>query len=223
MNRTDLVIFDCDGVLVDSERTTTRLLAEVITEFGLPTTVDEAVARYKGTDMHVIAERVSERLGRPADGLVETYRERMYGALADCPAMDGAGAALDAVEAGGLAWCVASNGPRKKIETTLGASGLAPRVDPARVFNAYEVGSWKPDPGLFLAAAAAMGHEPARCVVVEDSTSGVRAALAAGMGLVALSDLTPADKLREAGAETVITSMRDLAGALGIAPPTVGA
>ena len=224
MDGLDLIIFDCDGVLVDSERTTTRLLAQFLTELGVPTTVEEAVHRYKGTDLHVVAARVERQLGRPVERFIETYRERMGPALAaDCPAMDGAPEALDAVERAGVAWCVASNGPRSKMETTLRASGLAGRVDPARVFSAYEVGTWKPDPGLFLAAAAAMGVEPGACVVVEDSVSGVRAALAAGMGVVAVSDLTPADRLREAGAGTVITSMRDLPGVLGICPPTVGA
>lgn len=220
----DLVIFDCDGVLVDSERTTTRLLAQFLTELGVPTTVEEAIHQYKGTDLHVVAARVEARLGRPVERFIETYRERMGPALAaDCPAMDGAIEALDAVERAGVAWCVASNGPRMKLETTLRASGLEARVDPARIFSAYEVGKWKPDPGLFLAAAGAMGAAPDRCVVVEDSVTGVRAALAAGMGIIAMSDLTPADKLREAGAERVITSMRDLAGVLGLTGPTVGA
>lgn len=214
-----LVIFDCDGVLVDSERTTTRLLAEVITEFGLPTTVEDAIARYKGTDLGVIVSTVERELGRRAEGLVEAYRARMYAALAaDCPAIPGAVETLDALEASGVAWCVASNGPRQKMETTLGASGLASRCAAERLFSAYEVGSWKPDPGLFLAAARAMGAEPSSCVVVEDSVSGVRAALGAGMGIVAFADLTPAGEHRAAGAGTVIESMHDAANALGLVP-----
>ncbi|GJM19594.1 MAG: hydrolase [Phycisphaeraceae bacterium] len=223
MPRTDLVIFDCDGVLVDSERVTTRLLAEVITEFGLPTTVEDAIARYKGTDLSVIVEHVGAQLGRPADELVEIYRGRMYAELgAACDACPGAPEALDAVEAAGLGWCVASNGPRKKIETTLRSSGLTNRVDPARVFSAYEVGVWKPEPGLFLAAAESLGASPERCVVVEDSRSGVVAGKAAGMRVIAYADITPAADLLDAGADAVIASMHELATALGIQTDRVG-
>ncbi len=217
MPSTDLVIFDCDGVLVDSERATTRLLAEVITEFGLPTSVEDAVRLYKGTDLAVIVERVSAELGKPVDGMVDVYRGRMYAELAaDCPPIDGAPEALDAVETAGIAWCVASNGPRRKIETTLTASGLMPRVPADRVLSAYEVGVWKPEPGLFLKAAELLGSDPAACVVVEDSKSGVAAGKAAGMRVVAHADLTPGDQLRDAGADAVIDSMHDLADALGI-------
>ncbi|MEQ8769383.1 MAG: HAD-IA family hydrolase [Phycisphaerales bacterium] len=220
MPATDLVIFDCDGVLVDSERATTRLLAEVITEFGLPTSVDDAIRLYKGTDLAVIVERVGAELGKPVDGMVEVYRGRMYAELAaECLPIAGAVEALDAVDAAGLAWCVASNGPRKKIETTLTASGLMARVPASRVFSAYEVGSWKPEPGLFLKAAEESGSDPASCVVVEDSKSGVAAGKAAGMRVIAHADLTPADQLLDAGADAVIESMHDLADALGIAAP----
>lgn len=221
MSPTDLIIFDCDGVLVDSERATTRLLAEVITEFGLPTSVDDAVRLYKGTDLAVIVDRVSAELGKPVDGIVDVYRARMYAELAEhCPPCPGVPEALDAVEAAGLAWCVASNGPRKKIETTLTASGLMPRVDSARVFSAYEVGTWKPEPGLFLKAAEVAGSDPASCVVVEDSEAGVVAGKAAGMVVIAHADLTPRDHLIDAGADVVIQSMHELAGALGIDAPT---
>ena len=212
-----LVILDCDGVLVDSERVTTRLLAEYLTELGVPTTVEDAIHTFKGTDLNVIAERLTEQLGRPFDGFVEGYRERMYPALTTCPAIEGAPEMLDAMDAAGVAWCVASNGPRTKMETTLLASGLADRIERARIYSAYEVGVWKPDPGLFLTAAEQLGHDPASATVIEDSTSGIRAARDAGMRAIGYADLTPRAVLLDAGAHEVIDSMHDAPRALGLA------
>jgi HAD superfamily hydrolase (TIGR01509 family) len=179
----ELVIFDCDGVLVDSEPITTRTIVEAVGEAGLAWTCEDVRRRFHGGRLaHVLAAAEGD-LGRPlAEDFVERFRARLYERLrAEVRPVPGVRAALEA-----LPWpcCVASNGPRAKMEATLGSTGLLARFE-GRVFSAYEVGSFKPDPGLFLHAAATLGAEPGACAVVEDSSGGLRAARAAGMRAVA--------------------------------------
>jgi len=208
-----LAIFDCDGVLVDTERITTRLLAEMVTELGIPTTVEDAVRDFKGRDLHLIQADLEEELGRGLGaGWIESYRARMFEAFeAGVPLIDGA---RELVEAAMPSCCVASNGPRSKMEASLGASGLFGLLSD-RMFSAYEVGAWKPEPGLFLHAAEAMGAEPGACVVVEDSASGVEAARRAGMRAIGFADLSPREKLEAAGAHEVFGDLASVRGAVG--------
>ncbi len=179
MPRFDLVIFDCDGVLVDSETLGNRVIARVATELGAAMTEAEALALFRGCKMAYCVAEIERRLGRavPAS-FVSDLRARMADAFRlELRPIDGVAAALDAID---LPVCVASSGPREKILLTLGLTGLLPRFE-GRIFSAYDVGSWKPDPGLFLHAAAAIGASPDRCAVIEDSVLGVRAGRAAGM------------------------------------------
>lgn len=179
----DAVIFDCDGTLVDSEPLGFEAIGEALAAHGyrLPPGVD--LIDLKGRRMASSLAEVGRRVGRalPPDFEV-VVREHMARAFhARLRPIPGAAETLAALR---VPFCVASNGPREKMELTLGLSGLLHYVE-NRLFSAYEVGSWKPDPGLFLHAAEAMGVAPQHCAVVEDSESGLRAGLAAGMRVYA--------------------------------------
>jgi len=177
-----LVIFDCDGVLVDSEWISNRVLAECLSEAGLPTTTEESMQTYMGRSLEACLAIAEERLGRALpDDFEARFRDQSFRALhSEVEPVPGVTSALDAIAALGLATCVASSGPHEKMRVTLGRTGLLPRFE-GRIFSASEVARGKPHPDVFLHAALRMGARPARCVVVEDSAPGVRAGRAAGM------------------------------------------
>lgn len=178
-----LVIFDCDGVLVDTEPMSNRCFAEALNREGLDWDVAETMRRLMGRSMKSCIEIVEAELGRkvPAD-FVERLQERTFARFRDegVRAVPGVVAALDALERAGLATCVASSGDHAKMRITLGGAGLWDRFD-GRIFSATQVARGKPAPDLFLFAAERMGVAPADSVVIEDSSAGAQAARAAGM------------------------------------------
>ena len=176
----DCIIFDLDGTLVDSERLGMRTLLELQPEIGL--SVEGMTAAYRGWRLATVLQDIEIRLGRPLPTDFETaYRARLAEIFdAELTAFPGVEAALAGLSA---PMCIASSGPLKKIRQSLGITGLD-RFFGDNTFSAYEIGAWKPDPTLFLHAAAAMGASPARCIVVEDSEVGIQAATAAGMRAV---------------------------------------
>jgi HAD superfamily hydrolase (TIGR01509 family) len=182
----DLVIFDCDGTLVDSETVVAEVLAECATEQGIPMSAQEAFTRFRGGRM-ADCIKVLEHLRGAAlpESFVADFRKYSNAVLQErLQPMEGA---LELLEAMHLPFCMASNGQREKMEVTLGTTGLLPFFE-GRIFSAYEVNSWKPDPELFLHAARHFGAEPSRCVVVEDSLPGVEAGIAAGMKVFVLDE-----------------------------------
>ena len=206
--RLELVIFDCDGVLVDSERLAVRIDVEVLGKLGWVLTEAEVVERFVGRSDAAVAREIEAHLGRtlPGDWLTEfehLYREAFAAELRPVP---GVVEALDRIT---LPTCVASSGSHDKMRYTLGLTGLYARFA-GRIFSATEVAHGKPAPDLFLHAAARMGVEPAACAVVEDSRFGVQAARAAGMRVLGYAGgLTPAERL--AGPGTVVfRDMREL-------------
>jgi HAD superfamily hydrolase (TIGR01509 family) len=217
--RFDLVIFDCDGVLVDSERLIVRVEAQICQERGWPITEDVIVREFIGLSDAAMRARLSELVGEelPHDWDAE-YRQRYRAALArEVEAVPGVARAVDAVEAAGLATCVASSGSHEKMALTLGRTGLLDRFA-GRIFSATDpdVERGKPAPDLFLHAAERMGVEPDRCAVVEDSPFGVEAALAAGMVPFGFAgSVVPADRLARDGV-TVFDSMAALPDLLGL-------
>jgi HAD superfamily hydrolase (TIGR01509 family) len=195
----ELLILDCDGVLVDSERIVARLMAEVLAEHGYALTPNEILARYIGHSGPAGRRLLEADLGGALpDAIFRMLRERTATAFArELQPVDGVVAALDAIP---IPQCVASNGGRDKMEASLEATGLASRFR-GRCFSASEVRHGKPAPDLLLLAAAMMGKAPARCAVVDDTVVGVRAGVAAGMmvfGYAASSAHVPA--LTAAGA-----------------------
>jgi HAD superfamily hydrolase (TIGR01509 family) len=209
----DLVIFDCDGVLVDSERIAVRIDAVMLARLGWELTEAEIVERFVGrSEAHMVSE-IEAQLGRPLKPgwdaeFVSLYRDALE---AELTSVDGIAEALDAIA---TPTCVASSSTHERLRFTLGLTGLLDRFD-GRIFSATEVANGKPAPDLFLHAAATLGADPSRCAVVEDSRYGVAAARAAGMRVFGYAGgLTPAEWLVGDGT-VVFDDMRELPGLLG--------
>ncbi|WP_406345997.1 HAD family hydrolase [Streptomyces sp. NBC_00648] len=197
----ELVIFDCDGVLVDSERIAVRVQVALGAELGWPLTEDEVIDRFIGRSSASIGEQIATRLGDEAAVVWWERFERLHREAVDAGLLpvDGLPEALDTVT---LPTCVASSGSHGKMRHTLGRTGLYERFE-GRIYSATEVARGKPAPDLFLHAARQMGVDPAACVVVEDSRPGVEAARAAGMRAFGYAGgLTPAERLE--GPDTVV-------------------
>ncbi|MEV7061932.1 HAD family hydrolase [Streptomyces collinus] len=212
--RYDLVIFDNDGVLVDSEPISNRLLAAYLTELGHPTSYEESIRDYMGSAMHRIHELVLERTGQrlPAD-FDDVFHTRVFTAFEqELVAVAGAAEVLEKLDADGVPYCVASSGSHERIRVGHRTTGLDRWFDEERIFSSQDVGRGKPAPDLFQYAAERMGITPDRCVVVEDSPLGVQAAVAAGMGVYGFTAMTPAEKL--AGATRLFSDMGELADLL---------
>jgi HAD superfamily hydrolase (TIGR01509 family) len=209
----DLVIFDCDGVLVDSEVISCRAHAETLTRYGYPITADEVFQRFLGRSMRQATLEIEAELGRslPDDLHTQVYAEifRLFAAsLEATPHIDEALAAIM------MPVCVASSGPPEKISTSLNHVGLYDRFAP-HIFSAVQVSNGKPAPDLFLFAAGQMQAAPTRCLVIEDSVAGIIGARAAGMtalGFHGGSHCGPGhgDTLRTAGAAATFDDMRQL-------------
>lgn len=200
--RYDLVIFDNDGVLVDSERIANRVLAGYLTELGHPTSYEESVRDFMGSAVGRVHELVLRRTGRrlPA-AFDETLHQRTFDAFhRELRPVAGVADVLDALAAQGVPYCVASSGSHERIRVSLRKTGLYRRFGETRIFSSQDVGRGKPAPDLFLHAAAAMGVVPGRCAIVEDSPLGVRAAVAAGMDVYGYTAMTSADRLTSATA-----------------------
>jgi HAD superfamily hydrolase (TIGR01509 family) len=203
-------------VLVDSEGIANRIFADSLAEAGYPLGLDEVADTFVGLSLDSCFAALERRFGRPEPpGFRERLQQRTYAAFrADLGAVPGVADAIDAVEAAGLATCVASSGDHAKMRVSLGATGLWDRFE-GRIFSATEVPRGKPHPDLFLYAARRMGVAPADAVVVEDSRPGVRAAVAAGMRAIGyVGGWRPADLAAE-GAEP-LHDMARLPDLLGI-------
>jgi HAD superfamily hydrolase (TIGR01509 family) len=204
----ELVIFDCDGVLVDSERLAVRVESDYLTELGWPLSQAEIVERFMGRTDQYMDEAIEAQLGSrlPRDWKDQFQRRYRAAYTAELTPVDGVVEALDRID---IPTCVASSGSHDKLRFTLGHTGLYERFE-GRIFSGYEVANGKPAPDLFLHAAARMGAEPARCAVVEDSRYGVLAARAAGMRAFGYAGgLTPPERLR-GEATVVFEDMRQL-------------
>ncbi|MDQ0959949.1 HAD superfamily hydrolase (TIGR01509 family) [Streptomyces sp. B4I13] len=208
--RYDLVVFDNDGVLVDSEPISNRLLAGYLTELGHPTSYEDSIRDYMGSAMHRIHDLVLQRTGErlPAD-FDDVFHRRVFEAFErELRPVPGAVAVLEKLAADEVPYCVASSGSHERIRVGHRTTGLDRWFDDSRVFSSQDVGKGKPAPDLFLFAAERMGVEPGRCVVVEDSPLGVQAARAAGMDVYGFTAMTPAAKL--AGATQLFADMDQL-------------
>jgi HAD superfamily hydrolase (TIGR01509 family) len=209
----DLVIFDNDGVLVDSEPVANAVLARLLTEYGFPCTVEQSMAQFMGRSVPQVRALVEERLGRPLPGDLEArYAGELYPSFQR--SLEPIPGVVEALRAIDLPVCVASSGTHERIRLTLTRTGLWDRFG-GRVFSAQEVERGKPAPDLFLHAAATLGVAPGRCAVVEDSPAGVTAANGAGMTSFAFARLVPAARLAHATGG-VFSSMADLPGLLAV-------
>ncbi|SFH14752.1 HAD family hydrolase [Streptomyces mirabilis] len=212
--RYDLVIFDNDGVLVDSEPISNTILAAYLTELGHPTSYEESIRDYMGSAMHRIHELVQERSGqRLPEDFDDVFHARVFAAFEqELQPVPGAVQLLEKLAADEVPYCVASSGSHERIRVGHRKTGLDRWFDEGRVFSSQDVGRGKPAPDLFLYAAERMGVAPERCVVVEDSPLGVRAANAAGMDVYGFTAMTPAAKLT--GATQLLSELGELADLL---------
>jgi HAD superfamily hydrolase (TIGR01509 family) len=211
------VVFDCDGVLVDSERLSNQIFAQVITEEGLPTTFDDAVRLYLGRSTVECTADIEAALGRPLrTDVVGEYERRTFAAFRrELAAMPGIVELLDALVAAGVTRCVASSGTPEEIALRLELTSLTHYFD-GRIYSAAMVPRGKPEPDLFEYAAAQLGTDPADCVLIEDSPAGVRGGKAAGMTVVGYASLLPPERLADAGADLVVTDIADAWSVLGV-------
>ena len=206
MARFQLVIFDNDGVVVDSELLANRVLADLLTEHGHPTSLEESINRYMGSTLASVHAAIGDRSGPELPPQFdEIYHRRLFEAYArDLRPVTGVRSVLDRLRA---PFCLASSGSRRRIVRSLRVVGLLDCFAD-RIFSAEQVAHGKPAPDLFLYAASAMGAPPARCAVIEDSPNGVAAARSAGMTVFGYAALTPAERLQDADA--TFTRMDDL-------------
>jgi len=191
-----LVIFDCDGVLVDSEPLANQSFSRALRPHGLDWSVEETMRRLMGRSLKSCVEIVEAEIGRKLpDDFVESMQAVTYQSFRDAPLQPVAGVkdAVLAVQAAGLATCVASSGSPEKMKFTLGLTGLWDLFE-GRIFSASQVPRGKPFPDLFLHAAIAMNEQPFDSVVVEDSVPGVQAARAAGMRALAYAGASYTDR-----------------------------
>lgn len=202
------MIFDCDGVLVDSERLAIRIEAAGLTALGWPLTEADVIDRFVGRSAAYGHSEIAAKLGQAvADSWSAEFWRRYRAALeAEIVAVEGVTEALDEIE---IATCVASSSDHEHLRLVLDRTGLLERFE-GRIFSATEVPNGKPSPDLFLHAAATLHAAPSECAVIEDSLPGILAAQAAGMAAYAyLGGVTPSDRLLQPGVIPV-ANMRDL-------------
>jgi HAD superfamily hydrolase (TIGR01509 family) len=206
--RFDLVIFDCDGVVVDSERIVHEEFGRFLLDLGVDMPAAAMHEHFLGRRLADCLAIVARLIDKPVPAAaVDQYRARRDAVLrARVQPVEGIRAVLERLE---TPYCIASSGDHAKMRITLGATGLLRFFD-GRLFSAIEVAHGKPAPDVFLLAAARMGADPARSVVVEDSLNGVLAGLAAGMTVLGFAGLTPMERLAAAGAHATFTRMSEL-------------
>ena len=210
-----LIIFDCDGVLVDSEPTSNQALVDNLAGYGLPLTLEESMRLFVGGSMQGVQVRAKELGAKLPDNWIDEIYSEMYSRLREgVEPIPGVIDALQVITDAGLPVCVASNGSDEKMHITLGSTGLMHYFKDA-MFSAHSLGVWKPDPGLFLAAATQFGIAPNECVVIEDSLTGATAASNAGMSCMAYTPEHADERFAEAGA-TCFRQMQALPRLFGI-------
>lgn len=210
------VLFDCDGVLVDSEPASLALITEELAANGLILPEAEFERLFLGGTMHGVADTARALGATLPDNWVEGFYGRLYARLATgIPLIPGIPALLDALDAAGIPYAVGSNGRARKMQITLGQHPSLLRRLEGRLFSGQDLGCPKPEPGLYLHAARALGVAPSACVVVEDSAPGARAAARAGMRCLGFAPHGDGAPLAAEGAQ-IFHAMADLPALLGL-------
>jgi HAD superfamily hydrolase (TIGR01509 family) len=213
-----LVIFDCDGVLVDTEPVSNRVMAQAITEAGLPMSADAVAGAFEGMRLADIAAAVEKELGAslPEGWVLDFEQRRAIEFKKGVEAVPGVSSALEQLTGAGIPICVASQASREKMELTLGLSGLITHFEESTLFSSRMVKRGKPHPELFLLAARSIGCDPGETVVVEDGVLGARAGRLAGMRVLGYAATGNGERLAAEGA-TVFQSMAELPSILSLA------
>lgn len=208
--REQLIIFDCDGVLVDSERLSAQAFCEVVAQVGVEISTEEAFEKFKGGSLAESIDYIESRIGRKPDmDIAKAYREHSFKLFKS--GMKPIAGVDDVLVHLPYQKCVGSNGPNNKILLNLETAGLMRHFKKEHVFSAYDddIRAWKPDPKLFLTAAEKMGFEPKDCTVIEDSKHGAEAAQRAGMRCFGYTQDTDPKDFTAFGA-TPFGDMKDL-------------
>ena len=209
------VIFDCDGVVVDSEHPTLLMVQADLERYGLPVTLEELNAKYIGGTVETVAVKARANGARLPEDWVAEFYERMYDMLRrDTPLIEGIVGVLDALDAAGVPFAMGSNGTIEKMHITLGQHGLIERFR-GHLYSGQAIGRPKPAPDLYLMAAERLGVAAGDCVVVEDSVAGATAARAAGMACFGYAPHGDVTGLAGVGAR-VFSSMLELPALLGL-------
>ncbi|MGH1468153.1 MAG: HAD family hydrolase [Bdellovibrionales bacterium] len=208
-----LIIFDCDGVLVDSESITNQVLVDYVNEFGVGITLERALELFQGGTIadwiHYV--KVEHDIELPQE-FVSNFRHKMKVAFEK--ELEPVSGVEKLIESLNCKICIASNGPMEKMETTLRVTKLN-RYFGENIYSAYQINKFKPDPSLFLHAAKEMGIEPQHCTVIEDSPRGAQAAVAAGMTVYGYDVYGKTQALIDNGA-LLFTKMTDLIDRIGV-------
>jgi HAD superfamily hydrolase (TIGR01509 family) len=210
------VLFDCDGVLVDSEGITNRILVANLARHGLTLPITRIEALFVGGTMKAVGEKAAAMGADIPPGWLDDIYEEMYARLAKgTPLIEGVESLLDRLDAEGIGYAVGSNGSDRKMKITIGQHPALWRRLQGRLYSAHTHGIAKPDPGLYLLAAREHGHAPAECIVVDDSPTGCTAAVRAGMPAYGFAEHDDGARLTAVGA-TVFHRMADLPGLIGL-------
>lgn len=210
----ECVIFDCDNVLVNTETIMISVLIDMASDYGVVLEIEEAVRLFSGRQfaetIKVLQAQGKKRFPKDFENQV---REKAYSEFREgVNAVEGASDLLASLS---LPYCVASSGPREKIQLNLELTDLLKYFDDERIFSCYDIGIWKPNPHIFKHAAKLMGFEPSQCVVVEDSLAGIEAAKAGGFRVFGLTNGLNRVELAEQGA-VVFEQLKELPKLWGI-------
>ncbi|MEO1033191.1 MAG: HAD family hydrolase [Bacteroidota bacterium] len=186
MSRYKCVIFDCDGVLVDSEPLSNQVMVDLANALGANIDLDYAYQHFKGNSFQNCSDQISTLIGKEVPKDFESqYRERSFKKFKEeVRPIAGVKALLDELN---MSFCVASSGPENKIRLNLELTGLLPYFE-GKIFSCYTIQKWKPDPAVFLWAAKTMGFDVKECLVIEDSPIGVNAALSGGFDVFGFTE-----------------------------------
>ena len=211
MKNVKCIIFDCDGILVDSETIANQVLLSMSAPFGLRMTMEEAVKNFNGRRLQNIFEQIEKLTDKKLPDRFETdFRKQTFEAFkTDLKAVKGVRRFIENLS---VPYCVASSGPVEKITLNLTTTGLIQNFE-NRIFSSYEINSWKPDPEIFIHACNQMGFKKEECIVIEDSVAGVIAGVKGGFKVFALANENNAQDLRDEGA-TVFYNYEELEGIL---------
>lgn len=213
-NRFKCIIFDCDNVLVDTETIFVSVLMDMASNYGVEMDADEALKLFAGRKIGATIEVLENLCGQQFPSNFEaSFRAKLYDEfrLGVSP-VEGVEKLLSTLQ---LPYCVASSGPREKIELNLKLTNLERFFKSEEIFSCYDINSWKPEPDIFLHAAKKMGYEPKDCAVIEDSIAGIQAAIAGGFTVFGLSNGFNQDELADQGA-IVFNYMTELPTLLGL-------
>lgn len=213
------IIFDSDGVLVDSETLSGRVFQEMARELGFDLDFETAVEQFAGTSMKENLQFIRENIrGSLPEDFEQEFRQRTYEVFkSELKAVEGV---HDVIKKLRCPFCVASSGPAEKVRLNLGLVNLLDQFE-GRIYSSYDIGKWKPDPGIFLYAAKEMGFTPEQCLVIEDSASGIRAAISGGFMVFALARENRRSHFEQLGAVT-FKNMKELEGLLGLSQTDPG-